>query len=119
MRVRFGRALAALVLLAQLSCGGEPEPEGLIDRETFIATYIDLRAAALNSPTRTLTAAERDRVLAEHGVTRERLLEFGEFHAADPAYMVGVWTEITDRTTVAPSDSTGAAPPTPPSDTTG
>ncbi|MSR36930.1 MAG: hypothetical protein EXR95_09895 [Gemmatimonadetes bacterium] len=69
-------------------------PETAIDRETFIATYVDLRKTALQSPTRTLTDAQRDSLLAAHGVSEKHLVQFAEVRAADPDYMVALWTEV-------------------------
>ena len=113
MRPPRAAALVALAGLLLLPACGRSDGEGVIDRETFIATYVDLRAAALESPTRTLSAAERDRVLAEHGITRADLLEFADVHAADPGYMVALWTEVSARVNppAPPPDSTAAADP--------
>src|SRR5688500_16662874 len=62
-----------LVLVA--ACGEDEEVEGVIDRETFIATYVDLRRAALQQPTRQLPDTARDRILAAHGVTSDQLMQ--------------------------------------------
>ena len=56
-------ALTVLLALALPACGGgdEVQPvEGVIDRETFIEVYVDLRAAAVNTPQLTISDEGRD-----------------------------------------------------------
>jgi hypothetical protein len=107
--LRAATIIVGLVLVAA-ACGDEEgvEVEGLIDREAFIATYVDLRRAALQRPTRQLPDTARDRILAAHGVTRDQLMQFAEIRGGDPAYMVAVWTEVSQL--MAPPDT--APPPT-------
>ena len=99
--------LGALVT-AVFGCRGAEEPEGIIDRETFISTYIDLRRAGLATPTHQLPDTARDRILAEHGVTRDQLMTFADVRGGDPDYMVALWSEVTAR--MAPTDTVPPAP---------
>ena len=105
--LRARTVIAALVLFG--SCRGGGEPEDVIDRETFIATYVDLRVAALSSPTGTLSDADRMRVLREHGVSEQELLAFAEARGGDPVYMTAVWEEVQARLAATPyaPDSSG------------
>ncbi|MGD2068946.1 MAG: hypothetical protein PVI57_09770 [Gemmatimonadota bacterium] len=101
-------ALSALLALLLAGCGQAVDGGDVIDRETFIATYIDLRRAAFRSPTRELDTAKRARVLESHGVTEEQLLEFTDVHGRDVDFMMELWTEVEDRMdslATAPSDT--------------
>lgn len=105
-----GRTRSAIVALAVLLClqvatascgdpgsgpgGGEEET---ISRDTFVSTYVDLRIAALRDTTAAIGAEERERILREHGVTREDLLRFVEIHGQRPAFMRQVWVEVDER----------------------
>lgn len=94
--------LLALVLLLAPACGddGSAAPDGpveTIDRQTFVATYVDLRLATLRDTSDTITPAERERVLRHHGVTREDLLGFVEIHGDRVEFMRGVWDEVDER----------------------
>jgi hypothetical protein len=102
-------ATAALVLGMLGACGTEADPAGVIEREVFIATWVDLRAAALvaGDP---LPEPERERVLGERGVTEEELLGFAEAHGDDPRFMAEVWTEIESRMRPAPAADSVAQP---------
>ena len=88
--------LALAIGAAAATCGGEAEPVGVLDREAFIATWVDLRTAALRTGD-PLPEAERTRVLRERGVTEDQLLGFAEAHGNDPRYMAEVWTEVETR----------------------
>ena len=105
MRARL--VIAVLVLVG--SCRGSAEPENVIGQETFIATYVDLRVAALSSPTGTLSDADMMRVLREHGVSKQELLAFAEARGGDPVYMTAVWEEVQARLAATPyaPDSSG------------
>ena len=59
--------------------------------------YLDLRVAALRSPGLEITIAERDRILQDHQVTEEDLFGFIEVWGEDPAFMEGIWAEVSAR----------------------
>ena len=101
------RFLAAALAALALGCGGGADPEGVIDREVFIATWVDLRQAALASGD-PLPDAQRTQVLAENGVTEDQLLGFVDAYGDDPRYMAEVFTEI-ERRQRPPEDSTATA----------
>ncbi len=84
----------ALILLLQGCGGGSPDT---ITSETFIDTYVDLREAALSTDSLRLATADRERVLAEHGVTEADLEAFVEVHATELEYMRDVWNEVETR----------------------
>jgi hypothetical protein len=97
--------------LGIFACGGEPTAsadEAGLDRETFIATYVDLRVAVGRQGTHELTDAERTRILADHSVTEAELLDFVEIHGTDVAFMRDVWDEVEAR-----MDGVRLAPGTP------
>ena len=90
------------LLLALAGCDlGFPSSEGeaSVDRETFITVYVDLRLAALAWESARVPEAERDRILAEHGVTEDDLREFIEVHGRNVPFMTDVWHEIDARLT--------------------
>ena len=58
--------------------------------------------------THQLPDTARDRILGEHGVTRDQLMTFADVRGADPDYMVAVWTEVSAR--MAPIDTVPPAP---------
>lgn len=108
MRISARLVLSGALALLLVGCGTGADGGDVLDRETFIVTYIDLRRAALRSPTRELGAAERARVLESHGVTEEQLLEFTDVHGRDVDFMMELWTEVENRMdsiATAPSDS--------------
>jgi hypothetical protein len=88
------------LVVAVTACGENdvvPIVEGVIDRETFIATYVDLRAATLAGSELALPDEQRDEVLAGHGVAAEGLEAFVEAYGRDLDYMNGVWSEVESR----------------------
>ena len=90
-----GAALVAAALLAACAApppGGEP-----IDREVFIEAYVELRLAALEADDFSVTTAQREEILARHGVSDERLLHFAEVHGEDTDLMNEVWAEVERR----------------------
>lgn len=101
-RLRSRRSVWAAVVwvlaAGVLACGDgtPPEPEGGVDRQTFVETYVDLRVAALRE-LRQLPEGQRREILERHGVTEEGLLEFAEHHGGDAAYMRDVWSEVEAR----------------------
>jgi hypothetical protein len=68
-----------------------------METETFVATYVALREAALLAPGQELTDSSRAAVLDERGVTEADLLGFVEARGADVPFMQGVWAEVTRR----------------------
>ena len=94
-----GRTLRRLLTLALLALGVaacEPEaPEvDAIPRETFIATWVDLRSSVMRAGPGGITPAERTRIIERHGVTEDDLIGFAEAHGADVAYMKAVGDEV-------------------------
>ncbi len=90
-------ALLIAVLLAACGASGTGPDDGILDRETFIAVYVDLRVMALQEGAPGLTDAERQGVLDRHQVTEEQLLEFADVHGGDVSFMREVWDEIETR----------------------
>jgi len=90
-------AAALLVAVALLTACDEETPTASLDRATFIDTYVELRAAALQRGLPTVDDALRDSVLASRGVSEEALVEFAEVHGAELDYMQGVWAEVSER----------------------
>lgn len=101
--------LVALASALLLGCGGPAEP-AVIDRETFIETWVDLRLTVLHARG-VLTDSARERVLREHGATEEDLLAFADEHGRDPAYMLELWTEVAERLRPALAPDTAEIPP--------
>tara|TARA_B100001123_G_scaffold33480_1_gene34858 strand:+ start:4392 stop:4691 length:300 start_codon:yes stop_codon:yes gene_type:complete len=92
------------------SCsGGGAVPQETIDRETFVATYVDLRRAMLVSPQQAISDTDRERVLRQNAVTEGDLIAFADAWGGDASYMTGVWEEVGARLArpVATPDSTG------------
>jgi hypothetical protein len=79
--------------------GGDAVPvvEGVMDRETFITVYVDLRAETITRSELTLAEEERDRVLARHGVDPDGLLAFVDAYGRELDFMNEVWSEIERR----------------------
>lgn len=112
----FRRLLLPMGLSATVGVSGcGPAEEAAIPRETFIAAYVDLRMAALDRDDARVPDAERDGILAEHGITPEDLVTFAEVRGRDPAFMRDVWAEIEERLNVNPAE----AEPSPPDSTEG
>jgi hypothetical protein len=106
--------LAVLVagVLVPVACGdfGEAD-QAAIDEGRFIEVYVALRMAALEAGTDQLPTDERDRILAEHDVTENDLLEFVEVHGRNAQFMHGVWDSIEGKI-----DDLRVALPDPPAD---
>lgn len=101
--------MAAVLALTTPGCSKDAPraPAGVMDRETFVATFAELRDAAMRQPLKVLTEEDRARILAAHGVTEEDLITFAESWGGDPAYMTGVWDEVRSRMQpLAPADTT-------------
>lgn len=81
-----------------MSCSrGNVASEETIDRETFVATYVDLRRAALSSPGQTLSDADRERVLRQNAVSEGELIAFADAWGRDARYMTRVWEDVGAR----------------------
>ena len=95
---RWRRAwFAGAVLLVAAGCEGEA-PAETISREVFVETYVALRVEQLRgSGSDRLPAADRERVLAENGVTEEELLAFAEVHGRNPQFMEMLWADVETR----------------------
>jgi hypothetical protein len=99
-----GLLLAMLTVIAT-ACGGDedvPVVEGVIDRETFIQVYVDLRDAAVRSPDLVVSEEARDDVLARHGVDEESLMAFIDAYGGDLDYMNELWAEVEQRVEALP-----------------
>ena len=83
--------LCAVPLLA--GCG-DGEIEGIITREEFVQAFSELRVSALRAEGGEIALEERDRILAELGLTPEDLMDFVEAHGRDMGYMQEVWEEV-------------------------
>jgi hypothetical protein len=93
-------ALALALCGAAPACSGDastPAASGGIDRETFIATYVDLRAVTIRGDSFAISDAQRADVLSRHGVTEAELLGFAELHGEDAPFMRSVWDEVESR----------------------
>jgi hypothetical protein len=107
--IRRLRGLALLLAGAAAACGGGPAADA-IEREVFIATYVDLRIAAFHTDSSRVATAEKDEILTRHGVTEEDLTTFAEVHSADLEFMRDVWNEVEARLDQEGDDTGGAAP---------
>lgn len=99
---------ATLLLLAMASCASDTaQPASdVIDRATFVDTYVDLRLAAVQSPDFRVSAQERDEILARHGIRGEDLIRFAEAYGRDLELMNEVWTEVEERLQNSSADAT-------------
>ena len=106
------------ISLASLAaCGGGaevvPAVDGVIDRETFIAVYVDLRAEAVRSPELELSPEAREQILAGHAVDEESLIAFVDAYGRELEYMNELWAEVERRIEALPpgtpdQDASGA-----------
>lgn len=88
----------ALASIATAACAPEESVSADVPtREAFIEAYVALRAAGLQTQSRVISPEDRERILAEHGVRQEELLEFAQFHGGDAAFMKDVWEEVESR----------------------
>ena len=107
-RTSLARPAALLLLLGTLACSGGTADS--IDREVFIATYVDLRMAALETDSARIGTAERDEILQRHGVSADDMKTFTEVHAGDLEFMRDVWNEVEVRMDVEPEGNEGDRP---------
>jgi len=98
LRTSHARSFLFIGLAVSLSaCGGDAaglDEDDVIDREVFIAAYVDLRAAALSTDDGKLTDEARVEVLSRHGASEADVLNFAEYHAQDLPFMRVLWDEI-------------------------
>lgn len=87
------------MLALATACTSDPEGQDVpvLDRETFISTYVELRTVAIRAGVEAILPEQRARVLEHAGVTEEELLEFVGVHGVDPAFMRGVWDDVEER----------------------
>lgn len=97
LRLAMPLAILATVLAAACGLGGTGPGETVLDRETFITVYVELRVMALQEGEPGLTDLERQEVLERHQVTEEQLMEFAAVHGGDVTFMRDVWDEIEAR----------------------
>jgi len=93
-------ASAFALLLVVCACGRNDEVAlipGVIDRETFISAYVDLRTQTLEGSEISLPMEERDRILATHGIDADDLMGFVDAYGRDLDFIDGVWNEIEQR----------------------
>jgi hypothetical protein len=94
------RLLALILLVSVLSACDDGIPRSgqgsTIDRQQFVAAMVGLRAAAVRSPSGRVNAAQRDEILAEHGLEEEDLMRYVEVHGTNVPHMTEVWAEIQD-----------------------
>ena len=98
-----------LIVVCTNCSRGDAAPQETIDRETFVATYVDLRRAMFVSPQQTISDADRELVLRQNAVSEDELIAFADAWGGDASYMTDVWEEVgarLDRPVAAP-DSTG------------
>lgn len=98
------RSVLLTAIAVTVACSGGPT-ENAIDREVFIATYVDLRISALETDSVRLGDAERTEILARHGVTEDELVAFTQAHADRLEFMREVWNEIEVRMDREPGDN--------------
>ena len=98
LRASHARTFLFIGLAASLSaCRGDTaglDEAAIIDREVFVAVYVDLRATALVTEAGEITDEARAEVLTRHDTSEADVLNFGEFHAEDLIFMRQVWDEI-------------------------
>ena len=102
-------ALLFALAIALAACEA-PTADAGIDRETFVATYVDLRRATVDGR---LDESVRDSILAARGTTQEELRAFLTSREDDPQAVADAWREINETLTAPPdtadADSAGAA----------
>lgn len=86
----------AVLALLIAGCGGDSGPE-TIDRDVFVETYADLRIAAVQTDSQRIAVADRDSILAAHGVSAADLERFAEVHSVDLDFMRDVWNDVEQR----------------------
>ena len=90
---RLAVAPAATALALAAACGGGAAGD-TIDRDVFVAAYVDLRVAALDTDSARLAAPDREAILARHGVSEDDLTMFAAAHAEELEFMRDVWSDV-------------------------
>lgn len=107
--------LGFVLLLSAGACGidedAPPRNRETISRETFVATFVELRRSALESETGRITEEERERILSEHGITEDDLVTFVEVHGGRIDFMRDVWTDVEARLLGSEEGDTAQAEP--------
>ena len=82
-----------VTLLLSANCSTDKKSE-VIDREVFVEVYSDLRIAAVETDSGSISFSGRDSILDAFGVTEEELTIFLEAHVEDLEFMRDVWNDI-------------------------
>jgi hypothetical protein len=85
--------LVATTLLLSASCTADKNSEA-IDREVFVEVYSDLRIAAVETDSGSISFSGRDSILDAFDVTEQDLTLFLEAHVEDLEFMRDVWNDI-------------------------
>jgi len=88
--------LLGTLLLGSTACGPGGREDSM-DRELFVATYVDLRITASETDSLRLGDSGREEILTRHGVSAAELSYFAETHAKDLGFMREVWNEVEIR----------------------
>jgi hypothetical protein len=104
-RFRVATAFMAGACLAGCHGSASGPDADTIDSETFISSYVDLRAATVSLDTPGALDSARTAILARHGVTQQDLLTFADVHGEDATFMRAVWDEVERRLDAARPDS--------------
>ena len=88
------RAVPLLGALLLASACERPATYDGLEREEFVATYVDLRRATVAGE---LDEQTRDSILEAHGTTEEALRDYVEQRAEDPEAIADTWREINER----------------------
>ena len=94
--MRYKLALPAIIFF-HTACGGNTNPianPDVIDRDTFITVFVDLRLAAVESEDFVITDSARDQILSSHGIDSESLLLIPEVCGTDLEFKRGVWNDV-------------------------
>ncbi len=102
-----------MLLGSAAGCSGPAGVEGdILDRETFIAVYVDLRLAAMDNRSHEIHPTARDSILEAYGVTADELVAFADSHGRDVDYMTELWAEVEELINQElDSDDAGDDPP--------
>ena len=88
------RSLYLLVtLLLSANCSTDKKSE-VIDREVLVGVYSDLRIAAVETDSGSISFSGRDSILDAIDVTEQDLTLFLQAHVEDLEFMRDVWNDI-------------------------